>query len=129
MKHAFPRMIDGGGGSVINVSSIAAIVGGRASLAYRTSKGALRALSRSMAIRMAPMAIRVNSIFPGDVETPLNQEYLSDPYIRAKRISSVPLGRLGKPMDIAFLAVYLASDESSFVTGAELVIDGGRTAY
>lgn len=129
MKHVLPQMVDGGGGSVINVSSIAAIIGGRASLAYRASKGALRALSRSMAIRMAPKAIRINSIFPGDVETPLNREYLSDPNIRANRISAVPIGRLGQPIDIAFLAVYLASDESSFVTGAELVIDGGRTAY
>ncbi len=128
IKHVSPAMIEAGGGSIINVSSIAAMIGGRASLAYRASKGALRALSRAMAIRLASDAVRVNAIFPGDVETPLNRDYLADPKIRAQRISTVPLGRLGRPDDIAYLALYLASDESSFVTGAELVIDGGRTA-
>ena len=128
IKHCAPKMIQGGGGSIVNISSIAAIVGGDASAAYRASKGALRMLTKAMALRYAPYRVRVNSIHPGDVVTPLSQAYLADPCRLAERIDLVPLGRLGRPVDVAYLALYLASDEASYITGSEVTIDGGRTA-
>ena len=128
IKHCAPRMIQAGGGSIVNVSSIAAMVGGRTSVAYRASKGALRTLTKAMALRYASYQIRVNSIHPGDVVTPLNQDYLADPGRLAERIAMVPLGRLGTPEDVAYLALYLASDQASYITGIEVILDGGRTA-
>ncbi len=127
-KHAAPEMAQRGGGSIVNISSIAAMVGGDASVAYRASKGALRSLTKAMAIRYASQGIRVNSIHPGDVITPMSEPYLADSRRLRERIALVPLGRLGRPRDIAYLALYLASDEASYVTGIEIVIDGGRTA-
>lgn len=117
-----------GGGSIVNISSIAAMVGGETSVAYRASKGALRALTKAMAVRWASKGIRINSIHPGDVITPLNQSFLNNERELKKRINLVPLGRLGTPQDVAFLALYLASDESSYITGSEVIIDGGRIA-
>ena len=128
IKNCVPSMIQTGGGSIVNISSIAAMVGGHTSMAYRASKGALRALTKAMALRYAPYQIRVNSIHPGDVVTPLNQEYLADPARLEERIRMVPLGRLGTPEDVAYLALYLASDQAGYVTGIEVIIDGGRTA-
>ncbi len=129
MKLSVPVMAARGGGSIINMSSIAAMVGGEASAAYRASKGALWALTKAMAVRCASQGIRVNSIHPGDVVTPLSQPFLDQPGRMEERAAMVPLGRLGQPKDIADLALYLASDESSYVTGSEIVIDGGRIAY
>ena len=128
IKHCVPSMIQTGGGSIVNISSISAMIGGHTSMAYRSSKGALRALTKAMALRYAPYQIRVNSIHPGDVVTPLNQEYLADPARLEERIRMVPLGRLGTPEDVAYLALYLASDQAGYVTGVEVIIDGGRTA-
>ena len=128
IKHCAPSMIQTGGGSIVNISSISAMIGGHTSMAYRASKGALRALTKAMALRYAPYQIRVNSIHPGDVVTPLNQEYLADPARLEERIRMVPLGRLGTPEDVAYLALYLASDQAGYVTGIEVIIDGGRTA-
>jgi NAD(P)-dependent dehydrogenase (short-subunit alcohol dehydrogenase family) len=128
IKHCAPFMAKGGGGSIINISSVAAMIGGGASMDYRASKGAVRALTKAMALRYTRQNIRVNSIHPGDVVTPMNRAYLADPARLNSRLSLIPLGRLGAPEDIANLALYLASDESSYMTGAEIVIDGGRTA-
>ena len=127
-KHAIPAMRKAGGGSIVNISSIAGLVGGGTSAAYVASKGAVRLFTKAAAIQHAGDGIRVNSVHPGPIETPMNQEFFANPANRADRIAKTPLGRIGQPEDVAYGVLYLASDESSFVTGSELVIDGGRTA-
>ncbi len=127
-KCAIPEMRKLGGGSIINMSSIAGLVGSQDASAYNASKGAVRLLTKSTAIQYAKEGIRANSIHPGTVETMMTADLLSQGGYRQDRMSKTPLGRLGQPEDIAFGALYLASDESSFVTGSELVIDGGRSA-
>ena len=117
-----------GGGSIISISSVAGLVGERESSAYTASKGAVRLLTKSTAIQYARDGIRANSIHPGTIETPMTAPWLAEETARQDRLNRTPLGRLGKPEDVAYGALYLASDESSFVTGSELVIDGGRTA-
>ena len=117
-----------GGGSIVNISSIAGIVAyGRGSPAYSASKGAVRVFTKVTAIEYAKDRIRCNSIHPGPVETPMIETAASDS-TREQRISQIPLGRIGTSHDVAYGALYLASDESSWVTGIELVIDGGVTA-
>ena len=127
-KHAIPAMRRGGGGSVINVISIYALVGSPLGTAYSASKGAARAFTRTTAVQYAPEGIRVNAVFPGFVETPMTREVHAQPGVREERTALTPLGRLAMPEDIAWGILYLASDESSYVTGSELVIDGGMTA-
>ena len=127
-KHAIPAMRRGGGGSVINVISVYALVGSPLGTAYSASKGAARAFTRTAAVQYAPENVRVNSVFPGFVETPMTREVHAQPGVREERTALTPLGRLAMPEDIAWGILYLASDESSFVTGSELVIDGGMTA-
>jgi len=119
-----------GGGSIINISSVAGIVGSELSPpAYVASKGAVRSFTKAIAIQYAKDRIRCNSVHPWGIETPLLREFLAaDPTLRERIISGTPLGRLGQPEEVAFGVLYLASDESSFVTGAELVIDGGWIA-
>jgi 3alpha(or 20beta)-hydroxysteroid dehydrogenase len=128
MKHAIPAMRRNGGGSIVNVVSIYAIVGSASGTSYHASKGAARALTRSAAIQYAKEGIRVNGVFPGYVETAMTREHHARPGVREGRIAETPLGRLAQPEEIAPGILYLASDESSFVTGTELVIDGGMTA-
>lgn len=118
-----------GGGSIINVSSIFGIVGSRAGAAYHASKGAARTFSKAAAVQYAKDNIRVNSVHPGFTDTPMTLDIHSDPEIHEFRVGMTPLGRLGLPEDIANGILYLASDESSWVTGIELVIDGGETAW
>ena len=118
-----------GGGSIINVSSIFGIVGSRAGAAYHASKGAARTFSKAAAVQYAKDNIRVNSVHPGFTDTPMTLDIHSDPEIHEFRVGMTPMGRLGKPDDIANGILYLASDESSWVTGIELVIDGGETAW
>lgn len=118
-----------GGGSIINVSSIFGIVGSRAGAAYHASKGAARTFSKAAAVQYAKDNIRVNSVHPGFTDTPMTLDIHSDPEVHEFRVGMTPLGRLGKPDDIANGILYLASDESSWVTGIELVIDGGETAW
>ncbi len=118
-----------GGGSIVNVSSIFGIVGSRAGAAYHASKGAARTFSKAAAVQYAKDNIRVNSVHPGFTDTPMTLDIHSDPEIHEFRVGMTPLGRLGKPDDIANGILYLASDESSWVTGIELVIDGGETAW
>ena len=127
-KFAIPEMRKAGGGSIVNISSVAGLVGSRQTTAYTASKGAVRLLTKSTAIQYASDGIRANSIHPGTTETPMTEGFLADDAMRADRMNRTPLGRLGQPEDVAYGALYLASDEASFVTGSELVIDGGRTA-
>jgi NAD(P)-dependent dehydrogenase (short-subunit alcohol dehydrogenase family) len=127
-KSVIPAMQRAGGGSVINISSICGIVGSFANAAYHASKGAVRIFSKSAAIQYAKDQIRVNSIHPGFVDTPMARPGLLGNESGKARMEATPLGRFGKPLDIAMGCVYLASDESAWVTGSELVIDGGLTA-
>ena len=127
-KYAIPEMRKAGGGSIVNISSVAGLVGSKQTTAYTASKGAVRLLTKSTAIQYASDGIRANSIHPGTIETPMTEGLLSDAAMREDRVNRTPLGRLGRPEDVAYGALYLASDEASFVTGSELVIDGGRTA-
>ena len=126
-KCAIPEMRNAGGGSIINISSVAGLIGDVISAAYTTSKGAVRLFTKSTAIQYAGDGIRANSIHPGTIDTPMTAEMLKGWY-REDRINRTPLRRLGQSDDVAYGALYLASDESSFVTGSELVIDGGRSA-
>src|SRR5881409_1623580 len=127
-KHGIPHLQKAGGGSIVLVGSVSALAGfTRAQDAYTAAKGALIALNKSLAIQFAKDQIRSNIIHPGIVETPLQAPYLT-PALRAEFNSGIPLGRIGQPRDIAHAALFLASDESSFMTGAEMVIDGGFMA-
>jgi cyclopentanol dehydrogenase len=127
-KCAIAPMRRAGGGSIINMSSICGIIGSFANAAYHASKGAVRIFSKSVAIQNASDGIRVNSIHPGFVDTPMTQPGHANPDVAKQRLEATPLGRFGTPHDIAMGCLYLASDESSWVTGSELVIDGGMTA-
>ena len=128
-KAALPALRENGGGSIINISSTAGLVGSpNGSASYTATKGAVRLFTKSTAIQHAAEGIRCNSIHPGPIETDMIADTLNDPENLALRMQRLPLGRVGKPSEIAYGAIYLASDESSFVTGSELVIDGGTTA-
>jgi NAD(P)-dependent dehydrogenase (short-subunit alcohol dehydrogenase family) len=127
-KSVIPAMRRAGGGSVVNISSICGIVGSFANAAYHASKGAVRIFSKSAAIQYAKDQIRVNSVHPGFVDTPMARPGLLGNESGKARMDATPLGRFGKPIDIAMGCLYLASDEAAWVTGTELVIDGGMTA-
>jgi len=127
-KYALPQMIAQGKGKIINTASIAGMIGFEQSGAYCASKGAIIALTKSMALEYAPQKINVNAIAPGVIRTAMTKAYLEDPKYQQVFTSQTPYPRLGEPEDIANGAVYLASDESDFVTGTVLVIDGGWTA-
>ena len=131
--HAVPEMARVGGGSIINLSSIIGLVGYARGLGsgfnpYAASKGGVLQFTRNLAIDTAKDKIRVNCICPGYVETALTEELRGDPVVLADLEGRHPMSRLGRPEDIAFAALFLASDESSYVTGAPLVVDGGYTA-
>ena len=127
-KYAIPEMRKIGGGSIINISSIYGIIGSPTSTAYHAAKGAIRLFTKSAAIQYAKENIRVNSVHPGYALTPLTVSESENPERLEWLLDRIPLGRLGVAEDIANGILYLASDESSFVTGSELVIDGGTTA-
>ena len=127
-KSAIPEMRKAGGGSIINISSVAGLVGAGYSSAYSASKGAVRLFTKSTAIQYASDGIRCNSVHPGVVETEMTTDFIAEETFQAQRLDPTPLKRLAQPNDIAYGVLYLASDESSFVTGSELVIDGGWTA-
>ena len=128
MKAAVPRMRDGGGGSVINVSSIFGAVGGfGASVAYHASKGAVRLMTKNAAIRYATDGIRVNSVHPGFIDTPLVAELKGTP-VEDQIIEATPMRRWGRPEEVAELITFLASDAASYMTGSEVYVDGGWTA-
>ncbi|MCI0548274.1 MAG: SDR family oxidoreductase [Candidatus Rokubacteria bacterium] len=127
-KYGIPHLRRAGGGSVILVGSVSALAGfTRAQDAYTAAKGALISLNRSLAIQFAKDRIRCNIIHPGIVDTPLQAPYLNDE-LRREFMAGIPLGRIGTPRDIANAALFLASEESSFMTGAEMVVDGGFLA-
>jgi len=126
-KHAIPAMRRAGGGSIVNISSTAGLRGSPGLAAYTATKGAVRLFTKATAIQYAGENIRCNSVHPGGVDTPMVQEAPDDP-ARREATQRTPMGRRAAPEEIAYGVLYLASDESSFVTGSELVIDGGRSA-
>jgi len=128
-KAAIPEMRRAGGGSIINISSQLGLVGmDISSPQYQSSKGAVRLLTKSTAIQYAKEGIRANSVHPGPVNTPLTELRRGDPEIQRIMLSRIPMGRYGESEEIAYGVLFLASDESSFMTGSELVMDGGWTA-
>jgi len=129
-KHGIPHLLKRGGGSVINVASFVAIVGAATSqISYTASKGAVLAMSRELAVQFARERVRVNALCPGPVETPLLLSiYGDDPAALERRRRHWPTGRLAKPREIVNAALFLASDESSYVTGTTFLVDGGLTA-
>lgn len=128
-KTVIPVMRQAGGGSIINISSQLGLVGtDNSSPQYQASKGSVRLLTKATASQYAREGIRVNSVHPGPIETPMTEARRADPEQFQLLLSRIPIGRYGKPEDVAYGVLYLASDESSFVTGSELVIDGGWTA-
>jgi len=128
-KHAIPAMRNSGGGSIVNISSVAGLIGSANAAAYGASKGAVRLLTKSTAIQYAKDGIRANSVHPGIIDTPMTTpNLLATQEARDRSASRHPLGRVGTSEDVAYGVLFLASDESSFMTGSELVIDGGLTA-
>jgi cyclopentanol dehydrogenase len=128
-KHAIPAMRRAGGGSIINISSTAGLVGSPGgSSAYIATKGGVRLFTKATAIQHAKDNIRCNSVHPGPIATDMIRDTLESPDLWAQRLRRLPMGRAGTPEDVAYGVLYLASDESSYVTGSELVIDGGTTA-
>ncbi len=128
-KHAIPAMGQAGGGSIVNISSTAGLVASPSgSASYTASKGAIRLLTKSTAIQYAREGIRCNSVHPGPIDTDMIRDTLTDPARLNERMQRLPMGRVGTAEEIAYGVLYLASDEASFVTGGELVIDGGTTA-
>lgn len=129
-KHGIPYLLQRGGGSVINVASFVAILGAATSqISYTASKGAVLAMSKELGVQFARQGVRVNALCPGPVETPLLLAIFGDdPAAFKRRQLHWPTGRLGKPREIVNAALFLASDESSFVNGAAFVVDGGLTA-
>ena len=129
IRSAIPVMRQSGGGSIINISSTAGLVASPSgSASYTATKGAVRLLTKSTAIQYAKENIRCNSVHPGPIDTDMIQDSITDPSKLTERMESLPMGRFGTAEEVAFGVLYLASDESSFVTGSELVIDGGHTA-
>jgi cyclopentanol dehydrogenase len=128
-KCALPALRQAGGGSIVNISSTAGLVGSPSlTAAYTATKGAVRLFTKSTAIQHAKEGIRCNSVHPGPIETELIRDMLNDKEAWAQRMRRLPMGRSGTVDEVAYGVLYLASDESSYVTGAELVIDGGTTA-
>jgi NAD(P)-dependent dehydrogenase (short-subunit alcohol dehydrogenase family) len=128
-RAAIVAMRRAGGGAIVNISSQLGLVGvDNSSPQYQASKGAVRLLTKATAIQYAKERIRANSVHPGPIATPMTEARRKDPETRELTVSRIPLGRYGEPEEVALGVLYLASDESSFVTGAELVIDGGWTA-
>ncbi|MEX0983988.1 MAG: glucose 1-dehydrogenase [Actinomycetota bacterium] len=128
-KYGIPAMLESGGGSIINVASFVAWMGAATSqTAYTASKGAVLAMTREIAVEYARKGIRCNALCPGPIETPLLLALLSDEQKKQRRFVHIPMGRLGQADELANAALFLASEDSSFMTGASLVVDGGITA-
>ena len=128
-RAGIPAMIASGGGSIVNVASFVALMGAAtAQIAYTASKGGVLSMTREIAVEYARRGIRANSLCPGPIQTPLLEELLSDPERRARRMVHIPMGRLGLAEELAKAALFLASDDASYMTGSQLVVDGGITA-
>lgn len=128
-RHGIPALLASGGGSIVNVASFVAHMGAATpQIAYTSSKGAVVAMTREIATIYARAGIRANALCPGPVLTPLLAKFLSDDARRQRRLVHIPMGRFGEPIEIARAALFLASDESSFMTGQSLIVDGGITA-
>ena len=129
-RHLLPLLEKSAGGSIINMSSVRGIVGGNNASSYSAAKGGVRMLTKCLAVECASLGngVRANSLHPGHIETPLTTKAFSNPDIAREFLAHTPMGRFGKAAEIADAALFLASDESSYMTGAELVIDGGMTA-
>jgi NAD(P)-dependent dehydrogenase (short-subunit alcohol dehydrogenase family) len=129
MKHAIPRMRDAGGGSIVNISSISGFVGQPSiHMAYNASKGAVRIMTKSAAVQYAKDGIRINSVHPGFMPAMRTSKMSADPQWRAKMLNVVPMKREGRVEEVAHAVLFLASDEASYITGTELVVDGGYLA-
>ena len=125
-KYGIPAMLASGGGSIINTASFVAVMGAATSqIAYTASKGGVLAMTREIAVEYARQGIRANALCPGPVSTPLLEEFLSDPDARARRVVHIPIGRLAQAEEIARAALFLASSDSSYVTGSTFLVDGG----
>ncbi|HEX7304522.1 glucose 1-dehydrogenase [Lentzea sp.] len=129
MKTAMPLLRDSGNASVVNTSSVLGLVGSGAAAAYQASKGAVRLLTKTAAVEYATRGVRVNSVHPGVIATPMIQELLDEQGDQQPDIVRTPMRRAGTPAEVAAMMLFLAGDESSFVTGAEFVVDGGLTAH
>jgi NAD(P)-dependent dehydrogenase (short-subunit alcohol dehydrogenase family) len=128
-RAGIPAMLASGGGSIVNVASFVAIVGAAtAQIAYTSSKGGVLSMTREIAVEYGRQGIRANALCPGPIDTPLLAELMSDPARRQRRLVHIPMGRLGQAEELAKAALFLASDDSSYMTGASLVVDGGITA-
>ena len=128
-KAAIPHMKRAGGGSIVNISSISGIIGqDNVNAGYNASKGAVRIFTKAAAVQYAADNIRVNSIHPGPIATPMTAEGRNDPERVRLTEERTPLGRYGEPEEVAYAVLFLASDEASYVTGSEVVVDGGYTA-
>ena len=128
-KHSIPVMRQAGGGSIVNISSVAGLVASPSgSAAYTATKGAVRLFTKATAVQHAKDNIRCNSVHPGPIDTPMIQDTFRDPDVRQARFDRLPMNRIGTVDEVAYGVLYLASDEASYVTGSELVIDGGTTA-
>jgi NAD(P)-dependent dehydrogenase (short-subunit alcohol dehydrogenase family) len=129
-KHGIPHLLEAGGGSVINTASFVAVMGAAVSqISYTASKGGVLSLSRELGVEFARRGVRVNALCPGPVSTPLLQElFASEPEKAARRLVHVPMGRFGEPREVAHAALFLASDESSYVTASTFLVDGGLSA-
>jgi len=129
MKHAIPEMRAAGGGAIVNVSSIAGFIGQKVvHMGYNASKAAIRMMTKSAAVQHAKDAIRVNSVHPGIMPPMRGSTVTADPATLARMLSPVPMKREGRPDEVAFAVLFLASDEASYITGTELVVDGGYLA-
>ena len=129
-KHGIPHLLRAGGGSVINTASFVAVMGAAVSqISYTASKGAVLALSRELGVEFARRGVRVNALCPGPVNTPLLEElFATDPERAARRLVHIPMGRFGEPREVAQAALFLAGDESSFITASAFLVDGGLSA-
>ena len=129
VRASIPAMRRAGGGSIVNISSISGLVGQRhVHAGYNASKGAVHIMSKSLAVQHAAAGIRVNSVHPGPIKTDMTRESWTDPETKRGTERVVPLGRYGQPVDVANAVLFLASDEAAYITGAEIVVDGGYTA-
>jgi NAD(P)-dependent dehydrogenase (short-subunit alcohol dehydrogenase family) len=129
MKHAIPVMEQAGGGAIVNISSVSGFVGQKGiHMAYNASKGAVRLMTKSAAVQYARSGIRVNSVHPGVLPAMRSSKATADPAFREKMLAGVPMRREGRVEEVAYAVLFLASDEASYITGTELVVDGGWLA-